>query len=92
MHNRSIPLYHLKLQSAVSSTMQCVMHNTQSLSAHIHDIRSNPNLLAADLLILSEARIQQTTDFSKFHFEHFYLDSGETSSCAGLWNVVLYEK
>lgn len=48
----------LQQSSQSPNLIQCVLHNTRSLPAHIDDIRSNCNLLSADVLIFTESRVK----------------------------------
>jgi hypothetical protein len=74
------------------SLIQYVLHNTRSLSAHIDDIRSDSNLLAADILIFTEARMQASTPVWNVEIPGFGCDYGEASTTANPVNVIVYQK
>jgi hypothetical protein len=55
---RPIPIFEgLLKEYYFPSILQCVLHNTRFLPAHIDNIRSDSNVLAADIFIFTEARV-----------------------------------
>lgn len=74
------------------SLVKCVVHNTRSLLAHIDDIRSDPNMLAADILIFTEARIQPSIQARSIHIPEYISDCGESAALGSPVNVMVYHK
>jgi hypothetical protein len=74
------------------ATIQCILHNTRSLTCHIDDIRPDENLLAADLLIFTETQIKLAKSISDLSIPAFQFDVGESSSASDPMNVWIYQK
>lgn len=91
--SRKIPIFEgLLAKSRFPFLIQCVVHNTQSLPAHIDDIRSDPNILAADLLIFTEARIRSSVQSKLLELSGYVNECGESSVTTNLANVMIYHK
>jgi hypothetical protein len=72
--------------------IQCVVHNTRSLPAHIDDIRSDPNILAVDVLVITEARVRPSTQLKPLHLPGYVFECGENATATNLTNVMIYHK
>jgi hypothetical protein len=82
----------LDQSSEFPSVFQCVLHNTRSLLTHIEVIRSDFNLLAANLLIFTEARIGFARQIPDLALPAFKYEYGEPSSALRPVNVAVYHK
>jgi hypothetical protein len=74
------------------SLVQCVVHNTQSLLAHIDDIRSDHNMLGADIPIFTEARIRPSIQARSIDIPEYISDCGESAALGSPVNVMVYHK
>jgi hypothetical protein len=74
------------------SVIQCVVHNTRSLPAHIEDVKSDCNLLSADILIFTEARMRTFARRKNIRIPGFSYDYGESSAIKDLDDVIVYHR
>jgi hypothetical protein len=89
--SESLPIFSSLQQTCMfPSLVQCVVHNTRSLPAYLEDIKSDCNLLSADLLVFTEARIRTSARKKNLHIPDFSCDYGESSEIADLDNVLVY--
>jgi hypothetical protein len=72
--------------------IQCVVHNTRSLVAHIDDIRSDDNLMAANLLVFTETRLRYSNCRPSLDLPLFLHDYGQGSTVSEPVNVLVYQK
>jgi hypothetical protein len=79
-------------QCRIPDLIQIVIHNTRSLTAHVDDICSDCNLLAADILVFTEARLKQLSSPERLQIQGFRNDFADCSSNVHLSNVAVYLK
>jgi exonuclease III len=68
------------------------VHNTRSLPAHIENIRSDCNLLSADILIFTEARMRTSARRRNIRIPGFSHDYGKSSAIKDLDDVIVYQR
>jgi hypothetical protein len=64
----------LQREYRIPNLIQIVIHNTRSLKAHVDNIRSDCNLLAADILVFTEARLKQSSSPERLQIQGFRND------------------
>jgi hypothetical protein len=82
----------LQRQYRIPDLIHIVIHNTRSLTAHIDDIRSDCNLLAADILVFIEARLKQSSLPERLQIQGLQNEFADCSSNVHPSNVVVYFK
>jgi hypothetical protein len=82
----------LRREYRIPDLIQIVVHNTRSLLAHVADILSDCNLLAADILVFTEARLKQSSSPDSLQIQGFRNDFADCSSNVQPSNVSVYFK
>jgi hypothetical protein len=70
--------------------IQCVLHNTRSLLSHLDDIRSDSNLLSADVPIFTKTRLKHLTPPAVYELPNFRSSSEDCSANVRSSNVLVY--
>ena len=80
VHN-SLKLSYTPLYSVTGDNLKVLYNNARSLKLHFNDVKNSYNILAADIIFISETRLQSsdiTDDYAIMNYNTYRLD-GQTS-------------